>query len=274
MFATQQTELLLLWSGLFFYVFAGCWAISILIIHRQVSHLLYPSMLIGFIIHTLAIAYRWKMFGYGPFVTMFEILSSNIWSFVLVWLVTFWRLPSIRKALIMACPVFFMMMGWLLLSNPGQTHFPSSYYTIWLYIHVGFGKVYMGAVLIAVAFSLSILIRGFSNGRWFFHGMPNNDSLSELSFRFLALALVFDSLMLISGAIWAQDAWGRYWAWDPLETSSLVSWLLLAFVIHSRTALELSNKAASWLIILVFCVAFVTFFGLPFISFSPHKGMI
>jgi ABC-type transport system involved in cytochrome c biogenesis permease subunit len=270
----QQLELLMLWSGLSMYAFAGAWAIGVLLLFREVSRLLLPMMLLGFLLHTLAIAVRWVEFGYGPFVTIFEILSSNIWSFVLIWLICFNRLPKIRKALITVCPIFFMMMGWLLLANPGKTFFPSTYYTIWLYIHVGLGKIFLGAVLIAVSLALTVLLRILALGRWAFKSLPSDVSLSELAYRFLAVGLVFDTLMLISGGIWAQDAWGRYWSWDSLEVWALVTWIVLALTLHARFALELSPRRSALLIIIVFSVAFLTFFGIPFISQSAHQGII
>ena len=76
-------------------------------------------------------------------------------------------------------------------------------------------------------------------------GLPPDGRLDDLAYRFMALGLVFQSLMLVSGAIWAQDAWGRYWAWDPLETWSFVTWLLLAFALHLRLTLRASAPAAT-----------------------------
>jgi ABC-type transport system involved in cytochrome c biogenesis permease subunit len=90
----------------------------------------------------------------------------------------------------------------------------------------------------------------------------------------MALALVFDSLMLITGAIWAQDAWGRYWAWDPLETSSFITWILLAFALHLRVTYRSSPRQGAWMAITVFLLAFITFFGVPFVSTAPHKGAV
>ncbi|QSX37716.1 cytochrome c biogenesis protein CcsA [Shewanella sedimentimangrovi] len=270
----QQLELLLLWSGLGLYALAGSWGLAVLLLFRRISALLFPTMIAGFLFHTAAITVRWVEFGYGPFVTIFEILSSNIWSFVLIWLLCFYRFTRVRQALLMACPVFFMMMGWLLLTNPGKTFFPSTYYTVWLYIHVGFGKVFLGAVLMAVSLSLTVLLRLLARGRWAFQALPADEALSELAFRFLAVGLVFDTLMLISGAIWAQDAWGRYWSWDSLEVWALISWICMALTLHARFALELTPRKSALLVIAVFSVAFLTFFGIPFISQSAHKGII
>ena len=90
----------------------------------------------------------------------------------------------------------------------------------------------------------------------------------------MILGFVFETLMLIAGAIWAQDAWGRYWGWDPLETWAFLTWLALAFFIHLRVTFKLRPRAGAYAIITVFVLAFLTFFGVPFVSTAPHKGAV
>jgi ABC-type transport system involved in cytochrome c biogenesis permease subunit len=130
-------------------------------------------------------------------------------------------------------------------------------------VHVALGKVFLGAVLVAVGLSGMILAR-----------LPRPEALEELAFRFMAIGFVFETLMLVSGAIWAQDAWGRYWAWDPLETWAFLTWLSLAAFLHARVAFRLSPRASALMILGVFALAFLTFFGVPFVSTAPHKGAI
>jgi ABC-type transport system involved in cytochrome c biogenesis permease subunit len=105
-----------------------------------------------------------------------------------------------------------------------------------------------------------------------FEDMPQDDRLIELSYRFAAFAFIFDTLMLITGAIWAQDAWGRYWAWDPLETWAFLTWLALAFALHLKIWMRPAPLVWVVLSVAVFVLAFLTFFGVPFVSDSPHKG--
>jgi ABC-type transport system involved in cytochrome c biogenesis permease subunit len=166
------------------------------------------------------------------------------------------------------------MMGWLLTTNPAEGHFPPTYRTIWLYVHVGLGKVFLGAVLVAVGLSAVVLLRAVGLGTRTLARLPADERLDDLSFRFVALGLIFETLMLVSGAIWAQDAWGRFWSWDPLETWALLTWLLLAFTIHLRLTAKTSPRVGATLIVTVFALAFLTFFGIPFISTSPHKGAV
>lgn len=220
----------------------------------------------------MSLMMRWDRVGHGPFVTMFEILSSNLWSLLLVFAGFYWRVPAVRPAAAVVMPLMFIMMGWLLMTSPGETEMPATFHTVWLYVHIGLGKVYLGSVLVAVGLSAIVLGRAAARGERWFATLPDSFRLSELSFRFIALAFIFDSLMLIAGAIWAQDAWGRYWAWDPLETWSFITWVLLAISLHARLAWKVSPRVGAVLILSVFVAGFLTLFGVPFISAGPHKG--
>lgn len=252
----------LLWSALLVYVVAGSIAIVALALERRAERWILPLLALGLGLHGAALAARWVAVGHGPFITLFEILSSNVWSLTLVFTLAYWRVPAVRPAAAFVMPVLFILMGWLLVAHPGEGHFPPTYRTLWLYVHVGLGKVFLGAVLVAVGLSGLILARLAAQG------------LEELAFRFMAIGFVFETLMLVSGAVWAQDAWGRYWAWDPLETWAFLTWLSLAAFLHARVAFRIGPRASAMMIIGVFVLAFLTFFGVPFISTAAHKGAV
>lgn len=269
-----MTELKFLWIALVVYVIAGSLAIFGVIFKKRPERAVLLLMAAGLVLHTISIGLRWERLGHGPFVTMFEILTSNVWSMMLAFALAYWRMPAIRSSAAVVMPILFLVMGWLLMTSPGEGHLPPTYHTIWLFIHIGFGKVFMGAVLVAVGLSGVILLRASPQGAGRFERLPADGPLSELSFRCMAVGFIFDTLMLIAGAIWAQDAWGRYWAWDPLETWAFLTWLVLAFSLHLRLTYRLSPKAGAWLVLAVFVSAFLTFFGVPFISDAPHKGAV
>ena len=252
----------LLWSALLAYVVAGSSAIVALALERRADRWILALLALGLGLHGAALAARWVAAGHGPFITLFEILSSNVWSLTLVFTLAYWRVPAVRPAAAFVMPVLFILMGWLMVVHPGEGHFPPTYRTLWLYVHVGLGKVFLGAVLVAVGLSGLILARLAAQG------------LEELAFRFMAIGFVFETLMLVSGAVWAQDAWGRYWAWDPLETWAFLTWLSLAAFLHARVAFRVGPRASAVMIIGVFVLAFLTFFGVPFISTAAHKGAI
>ena len=267
-------EAVTLWAALLAYVGAGLTAIVTLALGRKAERTVLALLVLGLALHALTLGLRWDRLGHGPFITMFEILSSNIWSLTLVFALAYWRYPSVRPIAAFVMPILFLMMGWLLVTNPAEGHFPPTYRTVWLYIHIGFGKVFLGAVLVAVGLASIVLARAAGVGVQRLARLPADDKLDDLSFRFMALALVFDTLMLIAGAIWAQQAWGRYWDWDPLETWSLLTWLALVLAIHLRLVSKATPRLSATLVMTVFTLAFLTFFGIPFISTAPHKGAV
>lgn len=267
-------EMQSLWAALVVYTLAGSTSIIGVVLRRLPERTILGLVLGGLALHSFSLGIRWERLGHGPFITMFEILSSNIWSLILVFVVVYWRIPRIRPMAAVVMPILFVMMGWLLMQSPRDGHFPPTYKTVWLFIHVGLGKVFLGATLIAVGLGGIVLARANAHaGRWF-AGLPADDRLDELAYRFLAIGLIFETLMLVAGAIWAQDAWGRYWAWDPLETWAFLTWLLLVFTLHLRVQVRPSPRISSALALGVFVLAFLTFFGIPFVSTAPHKGAI
>jgi ABC-type transport system involved in cytochrome c biogenesis permease subunit len=125
---------------------------------------------------------------------------------------------------------------------------------------------------VAVGLAGVIQLRRTRFGQAKFQRLPDDRKLDDLAYRCMALAMIFNALMLVAGAIWAQDAWGRYWAWDPLETWAFITWLLLAFSLHLRVTFKPTPRLSSSMAFVVFVIAFLTFFGVPFFSSGPHQG--
>lgn len=219
------------------------------------------ALLAALALHTLALGLRWAAHGHGPFTTMHEILSSSLWSLALVFACAWWALPEVRGALRRAAPVWALLALWLLFTDGRPGHFPPTYDTPLLYLHAVVGKLFLGLLLVALALA------------WHAAG-ARSARLDELAHRFAAFAFVCDTLMLIVGAVWAQDAWGRWWGWDPLESWAFVTWLALVATLHARVAFRLGPRAHALWLTAVFVIAFLTFFGVPFLSVAPHKGAI
>lgn len=267
-------ELRVLWVAVIAYVLAGSLAIFGVLLKKRPEKTILGLMFLGLALHTVAIVVRWQRLDHGPFVTMFEILSSNVWSLMLAFSLAYWRLPAVRPVAAVVMPILFTMMGWLMTVSPGEMHLPPTYHTTWLFIHIGFGKVFLGAVLVAVGLSGVILLRQTATGSNRFQRLPADERLSELAYRCMAIGFVFETLMLIAGAIWAQDAWGRYWDWDPLETWAFITWIIVGVSLHARLTFNLTPRLGAWLVLGVFVSAFLTFFGVPFISQTPHQGAV
>lgn len=259
----------LLGLSVLLYGLAGAAALAGAAIGRRPDGAIGALLAAGVAAHTASLALRWERVGHGPFISMFEVLSSNVWSLTLLFLAAFLGVKPVRPAAAVALPVVFVLTAWMLGTHPDDGHLPATYRTLWLYAHVAFGKVFLGALLVATAVSGLMLLARLRPPR------PSDEADREsLVLRFLALAFVFHSLMLVTGAVWAQDAWGRFWAWDPLETWSFLTWLAIAALLHARVTLRVPPGATAAMVVAVFTLAFLTFFGIPFVSTALHKGAV
>ncbi|MEW6312913.1 MAG: cytochrome c biogenesis protein CcsA [Pseudomonadota bacterium] len=230
-------------------------------------------LLVGVTLFAVAIGVRWERVGHGPFISMFEILASNLFSLGLVFGVAYWRLPVVRPSAVVVLPVLLLLGAWIVAVKPVDSFLPPSFETPVLWFHLVLGKLFLGTCLVGVGVGGVILLRRTRCAAWF-AGMPDDGTLDMLAWRVMLVSLIFESLMLVAGAVWAQDAWGRYWAWDPLETWAFMTWLTLAFSMHARIGYRIPPWGGALMIWLVFVLAFLTFLGVPFLSAAPHKGVV
>jgi ABC-type transport system involved in cytochrome c biogenesis permease subunit len=200
------------------------------------------------------------------------VLSANIWGLMLALLIAYWRKPALRGIAAFLLPVILMLTAWMLMVPRQDSQLPYTFHTLWLYIHIGFIKIFLGAAFVALGIAAVILLRKANLFQTRLSRLPDDNALDLTAYRCMALALIFDTLGVAAGAIWAQDAWGRYWQWDPLEVWSLVTWLSIAMMLHVRASFRPLPYTNALLIGLVFIVAFLTFFGIPFVSEAFHQG--
>jgi len=273
-FALSVPEAVWLWSGVLGYTGSAVAAWSGVTVRRNSDAIVLTLLAAGALMFAIAIAERWLHVGHGPFLNMFEILLSNLFSLGLIYALVFWRVPLVRPGALVVLPVLLILSVWLLAVPSGSGLLPPTYDTVLLWVHVGVGKVFLGFCLVATGLAGILLLKQLAVTRPVLGSLPDEALLDAMAWRIMMLAFVFHSLMLIAGAVWAQDAWGRYWDWDPLETWAFLTWLALAASLHARVTWKLPLWVGWLLIIGVFVLAFLTFFGVPFLSVAPHKGMI
>jgi len=279
----NATELPWLWSGLASYAVATALAfygVRVVVNHgvqatatRMNEQLVLWLIVAGVLLLAIALGVRWERLGHGPFVNLYELLTSQLFSLGLIYAIVYWRVPSLRSSAVVVMPLMWMLGTWVLILEPADSRFPPTYNNNWLWAHVGFGKVFLSFCLVGAGLAGVILLRAIpACKRWFAH--MTDEALDQLAWRFMMLALVFDSLMLIAGAVWAQDAWGRYWQWDALETSSFMTWLSIGAAIHARVSYNIPIRIGALVILAIFGLAFMTYFGTPYYSEAAHKGVI
>jgi len=269
-----QTELVAFWASVVTYSLATVAAISALVFRRDWSRLILTLLIIGWGVHTVAFGARWMRIGHLPVINTFEMLSANVWGLVAaVWL-GYLMLPRVRAFAAFVLPVVTLLMGWMMLIPMDESSLPPTYRTVWLFIHIIFLKIFLGAAFVALGIALITIFRKLNPGAATLQRLPADSELDATAYRCMALALIFDTLGIVAGAIWAQDAWGRYWSWDPLEVWSLVTWLAIGLTLHVRASFRTPPLTNSLLVAGTFVIAFFTFFGIPFVTTALHKGAI
>ncbi len=174
-----------------------------------------------------AFALRWTIAGYPPVVAW---QHAVIFSTMLA--LAFLTLVSIRSThwnrLFPAAALYAALLGfWAGTSPAGLDPLPFSLRSGWLFFHASAAALGQGAFLIAGSASTMQLIGG-RMARF----RQRDEGLEELSIRAMIAAVLFWGGMIVAGALWADDAWGRYWGWDPIEVWSLLIWLLAALHVH------------------------------------------
>ena len=91
--------------------------------------------------------------------------------------------------------------------------------------------------------------------------IPDKEKLDLIEYRSVALGILFLSFTIITGAIWAERAWGSYWSWDPKETWSLVTWIIYAVYLHLRIRRGYKGKSAAIFAVIGFVCVLFTYVG-------------
>jgi len=99
--------------------------------------------------------------------------------------------------------------------------------------------------------------------------LPSLDTLDSLIYS--AIAFAFLTLVLATGAIWAERAWGSYWRWDPKETCSLITWIIYAVYLHAHLVAGWKGHRSACMATAGFSAALITNFGVNLVMTSSHS---
>lgn len=96
--------------------------------------------------------------------------------------------------------------------------------------------------------------------------IPGAALLDDLNYQMVVIGFLLLTLGIITGAVWAQTAWGIYWSWDPKETWSLITWFVYAGLLHSRMIIGWRGKRLAIISIIGFTCVLFTYFGVSYMG--------
>ena len=254
------------------------------------------TILVNFFI-ALQLTFRWLISGHFPISNLYESLYFLVWGISLGQLLLdkeyqFPLIPSI------AVPVQLITVAFACFVLPEDLKLSSSLVpalrSSWLVMHVSVVMLSYAALIIGSLLSASVLfidrdqslqIRSSSRGIGGFketnsYSVSNlvepikfsySEELDTLSYRSILVGFVLLTLGLISGAVWANEAWGTWWSWDPKETWAFVSWLFYAAYLHMRISKGWQGRRPALLATSGFFIVLICYIGVNFLGIGLHS---
>lgn len=225
----------------------------------------------GFIAHTLALIVRWVNAGRIPLSNQYEFATAFAWGVSLCFLI-FERKYKLLAMGTFVSPILFLIIGYAAMRDKSVRPLMPALDSKWLAVHVTLAIVSYGAFAVAAGVSAMYLVRDkFTNDNFSSKNLPDKENLDLISYRVSAFGFIFLTLVMITGSIWAESAWGSYWAWDPKETWSLITWIIYAIYLHLRKSRGWSGKRAAIFSIVGFVCVIFTYIGVNTFLPSLHS---
>jgi cytochrome c-type biogenesis protein CcsB len=244
----------------------------------------------------LTLAIRWIKEGYFPLSNLYESLIFLSWGISTVHLIVESKTKS-RLIGAISTPLMFFLSGFSTLTLPTEMQkalpLVPSLQSNWLMMHVSMMMVSYATLILGSLLSLLYLAFVFfignketaalnyetSGNNNNVYSLPSKDSskMSLLetvdiwSYRIIGLGFPFLTIGIISGAVWANEAWGSYWSWDPKETWALITWLVFAIYLHSRLLKGWQGQKAAVLGSCGFFVIWICYLGVNFLGKGLHS---
>ena len=268
----------------FIYGFAAVLYIALLIFKKPlVGRLATWMAIIGAICNFAGIIMRWVEsyslgIAHAPLSNLYESMVFFSMTIIIVYLVIERKYKN-RIIGAFTTPIAFLAMAYASLSpsiNDRIQPILPALKSNWLIAHVM--TCFVGYSAFAIAFCISFMYlfkqrdaEGKSN---LLARFPNIRILEELNHQMIMFGFLFLTIGIITGSVWANSAWGRYWGWDPKETWSLITWFIYATVLHARMMRGWGGKRIAYLSIIGFLAVLFTYFGVNYLPGLHSYGSV
>ena len=226
---------------------------------------------VGFVLHTMALIVRGIGAGRLPLSNQYEFATSFAWGICLCFLVFLWKFHFEALGAFVT-PVIFLLIGYAAMQSREVRELMPALRSNWLGIHVSSAIISYGAFGVSFAVSLMYLLRQKMTGNSFWEShIPEEKKLDQISYKAVSFGFLFLTFVIITGAIWAERAWGSYWSWDPKETWSLITWIIYAIYLHLRLSKGGKGKGAAVFAVIGFVCVIFTYIGVNTFIPSIHS---
>ncbi len=225
------------------------------------------------------LASRWLTSGYFPLSNLYESLLFLSWCLLFVLKIIESKTKSkLIGAVVLPIILLIILFATLILPKPMQYSSPlvPSLQSNWLMMHVSMMMFSYSILILGSLLSILMLVLiKTKNTTSSLNSFATNKNLitnlDNWSYRTIGLGFPLLTIGIISGAVWAYEAWGSYWSWDPKETWALITWLIFAAYIHARLSKGWEGEKAAILGSCGFFVVWVCYLGTNFLGQGLHS---
>ena len=205
---------------------------------------------------------------------------GNLWEFTVAfaWGITLFTVLSERvfrqrpvSAFVLPVAVALMLIAILYFPHEVRTLVPALQANRILGIHVSVMLLAYSAFSVSFGAALMYLVQVRRDGSQRFASLPDRETLEDVASWSVLIGFPLLALGVALGAWWANNAWGRYWGWDPKETSALMTWLIYAFYLHARGLRGWSGHRLAILLVVGFGAVLFTYFAVNFWISGLHS---
>lgn len=209
---------------------------------------------------TLAVILRWIAAGHFPLTNMYEF-SMLFVSFLAILTLVFERMYKVRQlgAITATVAAGMTLYIWMLPADMREVNplIPALQSNKILTFHVGAAVLSYATFTVAFGAAVLYLIAERRRVSW----LPSAEMLDDIAFRAVTIGFPMFTLNLILGSVWAHEAWGVYWQWDPKETSALFTWLVYGVYLHTRTLRGWRGRRSAYVLLFGFAATIFTYYG-------------
>jgi cytochrome c-type biogenesis protein CcsB len=261
------------------------------------------GIIVTFFCITGLLVTRWISSGHFPLSDLYESLIFLSWSFSLIHIIPYFKKNVLILSKITG-PSAIFTQGFATSGILTEIHqsviLVPALQSEWLIMHVSMMILGYAALLCGSLLSVALLVITFRKNRQLFYksnGFLNESfflgenvlqntsffsaknyyrsqliqQLDYWSYRVISLGFAFLTIGILSGAVWANEAWGSYWNWDPKETWAFITWIVFAIYLHTRTNRNLRGANSAIVASIGFLIIWICYFGVNLLGIGLHS---
>ena len=211
----------------------------------------------AFALHTLFIVLRGAIARRLPLSNQFEFGCAFAWGIALM-------LLAVRRRIrgdwlnTLAMPAAFLVLSYAALQPKEITELMPALRSAWFGFHIGSAVFSYAAFILAGCVGLRHILTKKKAAQ---EDARKLEQMDYLAYRLVGFGFLFLTVVILSGAIWAEQAWSAFWTWDPKETWALITWIIYAVYLHLRLRRKKDADFLAWYVVIAVPVVFFTFAG-------------